>query len=205
MDPEKLLEKLIESTTDVFFNVNSILSANLWSKFSPAYFYQFDHISDSEPSGKKFLRPLPLVSKRSSKVMTAHGDDLGFLFEINDVFGNKLNGSSLRSNRDKTARKNFIEMIQKFAYLNSNVTEFKIGNSVMSPFRSNASNFIKISEKLSFEKDFRFCQLSLWGAPLQASQKLSCEFLSEGLKKISTIPKAKDVGGIFGGNKFGFV
>jgi carboxylesterase type B len=200
---EKVVEKLIESTTDAFFNIPAILTADLWGKYSPAFFYQFDHVSDSESSGKKFLRPLPLVSKRSSKSMIAHGDELGLLFEVNDVFGNKINDSSIKSTRDKNASKNLIEIIQKFAYFNSNITEqFKIGEKILSPFRAQATNFIKISDKLSFEKDFRFCQLSLFGAQLQASQKISCEFLSEGLKKLPTVPMAKD---ILGGNKFGFI
>lgn len=179
------------------------MTADLWGKYSSAFFYQFNHVSDSESSGKNFLKPLPLVSKRSSK-MIAHGDELGFLFDINDVFGNKINGTSLKSTRDKNARKNFIEIIQKFAYFNSNVTEYKVGNNIFSPFRAASSNFIKISEKIELEKDFRFCQLSLWGAPLQASQKISCEFLSEGLKKISLVPKLGP-GMLGGGGKFGLL
>lgn len=204
LNPEKLLEKLIESTTDVFFNIPSVMTADLWSKYSPAFFYQFNHVG-SESSGKKLLKPLPLVSKRDSKTMTAHGDELGYLFNINDVFGNKINETSPKTVSEKKAGKNLIEMIQEFAYFNTNVTDFKIGNQIAGPFQTHSSNFIKVSETIDFGKDFRFCQLSLWGAPLVSAQKISCEFLSEGLKKLSIIPKPKDIGGMFGGNKFGFV
>lgn len=199
MNPEKILNKLIEATTDVFFNVPSVVTAQLWGKWSSAYFYQFDHVGDSEASGKVLFKPLPLVSKRASKDMTAHGDDLRFLFDIFDVFGYKINSTNLTTPRDKKARKNFIDLIVNFAYINGSQQELKLDDRIISPFRADASHFIKVSEKISLDKDFRFCQLSMWGAPLKASQKISCEFLSEGLNKIPQIPKAKD---IFGGKKF---
>lgn len=199
MNPEKILSKLIEATTDVFFNVPSVMTAQLWGKWSSAYFYQFDHVGDSEASGKKLFKPLPLVSKRDSKDKAAHGDDLRFLFDIFDVFGNKINSTNVVTPRDKKARKNFIDLIVNFAYINGSQQELKLDDQIIAPFRADASHFIKVSEKISLDKDFRFCQLSMWGAPLKASQKISCEFLSEGLNKITQIPKAKD---ILGGKRF---
>lgn len=203
LNPETILSKLIDATTDVFFNVPSVMTADLWGKWSSAFFYQFDHVGDAEPSGKKFLKPLPLVSKGNSNGMAAHGDELGFLFDICDVFGDKLNNTGLRSSRDKQAQKNFIDLIVKFAYMNSSQAELKLNDQIIAPFRSEASHFIKVSEKLTLGKDFRFCQLSLWGAPLKASQKISCEFISEGLKKLPLVPRPKDVTGLLGVNKFG--
>lgn len=205
LSSDKILEKLIETTTDVFFNVPSVLTADLWSKYSSAFFYQFDHVGESEPSGIKFLKPLPLVSKRTSKSKIAHGDELGYLFEVKDVFGNKIGAQTLKSKRDKEARKNFVEIIQQFAYLNSSAKEFKIGDKVLSTFRADATNFIKISEKLDVTKDFRFCQLKLWGVPLKETQKLSCAFLSEGLKQIPLVSKIRNFGEVTGGSKFGLV
>lgn len=188
----------------MFFNVPSVLSADLWGKWSSAFFYQFDHVGDSEASGRKFLKPLPLVSKRESKGLTAHGDELGFLFDVYDVFGNKIDGTSLTSARDRKARKNFMEVIVKFAYMNSSHAELSVADQVFKPFRADASHFIKVSEKISLEKDFRFCQLSLWGAPLKASQKISCEFLSEGLKSFP-LP-SNPIAGVMGGKKtLGFI
>lgn len=203
LKPEEILSKFIDATTDVFFNVPSVMTADLWGKWSSAFFYQFDHVGDSESSGKQFLKPLPLVSKRDSKGLSAHGDELGFLFDVCDVFGNKINNTGLRSDRDKKARKNFIELIVKFAYMNSSQAEFSLNDQIIAPFRAEATHFIKVSEKLSLDKDFRFCQLSLWGAPLKATQKISCEFLSQGLKHLPLLPKPRDVAGLIGGNKFG--
>lgn len=187
----------------MFFNVPSVLTADLWGKWSSAFFYQFDHVGDSESSGKKFLKPLPLVSKRKSKGFTAHGDELGFLFDVYDVFGNKIEGTSLTSARDKKARKNFMDVIVKFAYMNSSHSELNLNEQVFKPFRGDASHYIKVSEKVSAENDFRFCQLSLYGAPLKASQKVSCEFLSEGLKMLP-LP-SNPLSGVFGGKNRGFL
>lgn len=203
INPEKVLSKLVEATTDVFFNIPSVLTADLWGKWSRAFFYQFDYVSDSKSSGKQFLGPLPLVSKGDSKGLTAHGDELGFLFDVYDIFGNKINGTSLTSARDKKTRKNFMDVIIKFAYMNSSHSELNLNDQAFKPFSADASHFIKVSEKVSFEKDFRFCQLSLWGAPLKASQKISCEFLSEGLKKLP-LP-SNSLSQVMGGKKFGFV
>ncbi|CRL03013.1 CLUMA_CG016166, isoform A [Clunio marinus] len=190
--PEKLLGKLVETTTDVFFNVPSIMAADLWGKRSKAFFYQFEHVGDSESSGKLLLKPLPLVSKRQSPNMVAHGDDLGYLFDIHDVFGNRINATTIKSTRDIRARQNFIEMIVKFSYINSTLSEFKLNNQILIPFSTDASHFIKVSDKFSIDKDFRFCQLTMLGCPLKAIQKVSCHFLSEGLriaKKIVSAPK----------------
>lgn len=202
LSPEKIRAKFIEATTDVFFNVPSVMTADLWGKWSSAFFYQFDHVGDSVSSGKQFLKPLPLVSKDNSKGESAHGDELGFLFNVCDVFGNQINNTELKSERDQKARKNFINMIVKFAYMNSSQAQFSLNDQVIAPFRADASHFIKVSEKLSLEKDFRFCQLSLWGAPLKATQKISCEFLSEGLKKLAIIPKPREVPGLITGHQF---
>lgn len=209
MDPEKILSKLIEATTDVFFNFPSVMTADLWGKWSSAFFYQFEHSGDVQPSGKMFLRPLPLVSKSNTKGLVAHGDELGYLFDVYDIFGNRIPGSEVRTHQHKQyntiqylnlqfqiktdndlkARKNFIDMIVNFAYLNSTQSQFKLNNQIIAPFRAENSVFMKISSKFSIEKDFRFCQLALWGAPLKASQKISCEFLKDGLKKILNTPK----------------
>jgi hypothetical protein len=55
-------------------------------------------------------------------------------------------------------------------------------------FRAKSSNLSRISEKFSFEQDFRFCKLSVWGVPLHASEKISCVLLFESLKIIQTVP-----------------
>lgn len=172
LNPEKLLNKLIDTTTDVFFNLPSVLAADLWGN---AFFYQFEQSSESA-SGKSMLRPLPLVAKNRPKGKVAHGDDLGFLFNICDVFGKRINGSELKSQEDKQTRKKFVELLTNFAYLSESKKEFSVGGAILKPFRADETNYIKISNKMKLEKDFRFCELSLWGAPLKSAQKITCDF-----------------------------
>lgn len=207
LSPEKLLAKLVEATTDVFFNVPSVLTAELWGKWQQkAFFYQFDYVGEGEQSGKHFLKPLPLVSQQTgAKGTVSHGDELGYLFDVHDVFGNKINGTNVNSPRDVKARESFMSLITKFAYMNATSGDFKLNDQIAPAFRADGGNFIKVSDTLSFEKDFRFCQLTMFGAPLQSSQKITCEFLAEGLKKLPTFQRAKEVGGgLLKASKLGF-
>lgn len=144
-----------------------------------------------------------MISKHKSKGFVAHGDDLGFLFDAHDIYGNRINGTDLKTARDQETRKNFIKIIQTFAYANATQAQLTFDNqNVLQPFRADSTSFIKISEKISLENDFRFCQLSIYGAPLKATQQMSCKFLAENIKKISVIPKINEaLGG--GGKKFG--
>lgn len=210
LSPEKILLKLIEASTDVFFNIPSVFAAELWGKFSSSFFYHFDHHGDSPPSGRHFLKPLPLISKHKSKGFVAHGDDLAYLFDVHDIYGNKINGTELKSLRDIETRRNYIKLIQVFAATttttsNSSQSQLTFDNQILKPFRLDSTSFIKISEKISIQTDFRFCQLSIYGAPLKSSQQISCKFLSENIKKIPTIPKINNVlgGNGDGGKKFG--
>lgn len=130
----------------------------------------------------------------------AHGDELAFLFDPHDVFGNRIE-TQLTTKRDKNARKNLINLIQNFAYFNSNSSNFKLDNTIVNPFSAQNSNFIKISDKVDFEKNFRFCQLSVFAVPLKSAQKTSCAFLSDGLKSLPAIPK---IGGVLSGKPLGF-
>jgi hypothetical protein len=138
------------------------------------------------------LKPLPLVSKAEMKNKVAHGDELGYLFNIRDVFGNKINGSELKSEEDKKTRQNFIDLIISFAYLNSDKSELHIKNEIIKPFRADSSNFVKISNKISIDKDFRFCELSLLGVPLKATQKITCDFPKAIANEFSKVTDTKN-------------
>lgn len=204
LTPEKILLKLIETTTDVFFNIPSVFSADLWGKFSSAFFYNFDYHGDIGSSGQKFLKPLPLVSKQKTKGFVAHGDDLAFLFDAHDIYGNRINESEIKSPRDREVRNNFIKVIHSFASTNNSQTQLTIGNQFFPSFQADSTSFIKISKTVAIEKDFRFCQLSVLGAPLKATRDLSCKFLSDNLKVLSALPKVNEViGGNNSGKRFG--
>ncbi len=88
----------------------------------------------------------------------------------------------------------------KFAYFNES-QGLKITDKIMSTFSSDKNSFISIGEELGINNDFRFCQLSLWGANLKSAQKITCEFLGDGLKKLENAVKSvpSSIGGVVSG------
>lgn len=55
--------------------------------------YSFEYFGNrTKEGGSKFLAGLPIVSKRDRKAdkIVAHGDELAYLFDLRDVFGNPI-------------------------------------------------------------------------------------------------------------------
>lgn len=90
----EIFNKLVETTTDAFFNLPAVLTVNEWSKKAPSFLYSFEY-SGKKSRGKNFLSGLPLVTKSSNQKANAvaHGDELGYIFDSRDVFGNPINDS----------------------------------------------------------------------------------------------------------------
>lgn len=104
---------------------------------------------------------------------------------------------------DLRARYAFTDVIVKFAYYNASSTEND--NSLLSPFDSKGSSFIKIGETAQVEKDFRFCELSMWGANLESLTAASCGFLLNQIGDVGAVATnltsgvVGSVGGLGGG------
>ncbi|XP_055635829.1 carboxylesterase 1E-like [Toxorhynchites rutilus septentrionalis] len=182
----QVFNKLVETTTDALFNLPAVVTAQLWSKSSKAYFYSFEHRSENT-RGSAFFPELPLVSKISSEKQEetiAHGDELGILFDTYDIYGNLIEGASLKSKRDIKARQSFATLIAKFVHMNASNPR---DDSLFKPFSSKGSPYIKIGETISTANDFRFCQLSLWGAKLEAAESVSCSSLGDGLGNLNKV------------------
>uniref|UniRef100_A0A182VYJ0 Carboxylesterase type B domain-containing protein n=1 Tax=Anopheles minimus TaxID=112268 RepID=A0A182VYJ0_9DIPT len=203
-DVTQILGKLVEATTDAIFNLPAVVSAQAWSKSSKAFIYSFEHRSDNT-HGRDFLSGLPIVAKAGKNGaddrLVAHGDELGILFDSHDVFGNPILSASVKSTKDMNARKSFASFIAKFAYLNMSSMH---QDNVFKSFSSKGTPFVKIGEQISVDNDFRFCQLSIWGAKLEALKAISCSFLGEGLDSVSkvvgnVVPINKVSGLLFGG------
>ncbi|ETN57722.1 carboxylesterase 3 [Anopheles darlingi] len=204
LDPTVVLGKLIEATTDAIFNLPAVVSAQAWSKASQAFMYSFDYRSEST-RGKDFLAGLPIVNKSGTNgappEAVAHGDELGLLFDTQDLFGNPVPTAKITSPKDQNARKSFASFIAKFAYLN---TSSMHQDNVFKTFSSKGTPFVKIGEKITVDNDFRFCQLSLWGAQLESLKSISCSFLGQGLGSVSKVvgnvlPPNPVSGFLFGG------
>lgn len=65
--------------------------------------YSFEYYgNNTNNAGSKFLSGLPIVSKinpnETSDKIVAHGDELAYLFDLRDVFGNSID-STMVNNR----------------------------------------------------------------------------------------------------------
>lgn len=116
----------------------------------------------------------------------------------------------MKTDRDKKARKNLINLIVKFAYFNES-QGLKVTDKIMSSFGADKNSYISIGEEMGVESDFRFCQLSMYGASLKSAQKISCKFLADGLQNLKNVQNAvksvpSSVGDVVSGNfkKIGF-
>ncbi|KAL5285662.1 hypothetical protein ACFFRR_007389 [Megaselia abdita] len=191
-----LIKKLAETTTDVLFNLPAVLSAENWGKKAPAFLYSFEH-RGKVSNGYNFLRGLPVVTEQKNDNFTSHGDDLGYIFKCNDIFGNPIKGAELESEEDKKVQKNMIGLLTRFAKI-SNAEDVEKDGFLPSFGSKQGVPYIKITEKLEILENFRFCELSLWGAPLEAIKSTTCEGLGNALSTV-TGTLGQVTGGLTGG------
>lgn len=191
-----LLKKLTETTTDVLFNLPAVLSAETWGKKAPAFLYSFEHRS-KVANGYNFLRGLPVVSEEKNDNFTSHGDDLGYIFKCNDIFGKPIKGAEITSEEDRKVQKHLIGLLTRFAKISS-AEDVKKDGFLPSFGQKKGVPYIKITEKLEIQENFRFCELSLWGAPLEAVKSTTCEGLGKTLSAV-TDTLGQVTGGLTGG------
>ncbi|XP_017834845.1 carboxylesterase 1F [Drosophila busckii] len=176
---DQVLAKVVESTTDVLFNLPAILTTQVWSKIAPAYMYSFEY-NGTRSKGSNFLNGLPIVAEKAQQnsETVAHGDELGYMFDANDIFGNPLNDTRLSSTIDLQVRKNLIGMLLQFAKQHTKTNKTNNNSPFAGLFQSvtgGGTPFIKINTQLEAASDFRFCELSVLGASLSPLSSTSCE------------------------------
>ncbi|XP_055845265.1 carboxylesterase 5A-like [Episyrphus balteatus] len=184
----QILTKVIDSTTDALFNLPAVLTAQNWGKTASAFLYSFEY-KGSTSKGVNFLRGLPIVSadepdKEDDYV--AHGDELGYMFDVNDIEGNPLPETRLTKPEDLKVRKNLISLLVNFAKPKN------ADGNLKSLFKSVSSSgegmpFIKIDSDLEFSSDFRACELLLWGAKLSPTPATSCQGFADSLGAVTGI------------------
>lgn len=205
MDPTKLINKLIEATTDALFNLPALLTMQEWSKKAPSFLYRFEYLG-SKSGGLNFLPNLPLVNKAKSDNKVSHGDELGYLFDACDIFGNPINESKvlckflklfnnfihsltslqLETKDDLAVRDSFTKMISEFAAMTDDQPPKEDGG-IFQMFSPKDNSFIKIDREISVDKDFRFCELSLWGAKLDALKTTTCKMLTDNVLNVNDL------------------
>lgn len=60
-------------------------------------------------------------------------------------------------------------------------------NSLFQMFSTKDNSFIKIDREISVDKDFRFCELSLWGAKLEAMKTTTCKMLADNILNVNDL------------------
>ena len=102
--------------------------------------------------------------------------------------------SQIKTDRDKNARKNFVDLIVKFAYYNGSSDDGLKLNNLKSAVLGKDSSFISVKDEMSVGKDFRFCEMATWGLKLNPSQKISCDSIVKKVEQVvSKVPGVNKV------------
>ncbi|XP_055856869.1 liver carboxylesterase 1-like [Episyrphus balteatus] len=183
LDPLQVISKVTELTTDALFNLPAVLTAQVWGKTASAFLYSFEY-AGSTAKGINFLRGLPIVASEAETPSIGHGDELGYMFNANDIEGNPLPNTRLTKPEDIQVRKNFISLLTKFAQP-QNSDKSSVFQSVSGG--RDGTPFIKIDTKLNVVPDFRVCELLLWGAPLKPLQSTTCQGFAKTIGSVTKI------------------
>ncbi|CAG4934115.1 unnamed protein product [Parnassius apollo] len=184
------LTQIAEATGDALFNFPAYQSVRAWSTGSPAYLYSFEHVGNLS-KGSHFLPGVPLTQGDDNNNLKApvkgpsHGDELAYIFEPLDEEGKPL-GLEV-SSTDNRVRESFVGIISKFAH-NLSPTQTKNNTKLFDflPFSPENDQFIKISDIVTMDKNFRFCQMGLWG---NMADRITGAFCKNVLGSILNLPK----------------
>ncbi|XP_023943805.1 carboxylesterase 3 [Bicyclus anynana] len=170
-----ILSQVVEATGDALFNFPAYQSVKEWSAAAPAFLYSFEHVGNLT-KGSHFLPGLALtqgadnpVNKNNKKSKgPAHGDELAYLFEPLDDEGRSVAGDI--SSSDEKVRESFVSLIAKFAHSKTETNTSKTDKNdvanlfgFLPSYSGDSDQFLKIGNKISVDKNFRFCQMGLWG------------------------------------------
>lgn len=181
---EDSLRKVAEAVADAIFNAPALLTLDYWTKKADAFFYSFDY-SSKHSYGKDFLSGLPLVdAKNVTSGATGHGDDLGFIFPPNDIFGGHL-VEKVTSIEDEKVTETFTDLIAQFARTG------RPGNKSngISSFSSEDNSYISITDKITVMKNFRLCEMSLWTGAVEKLVSPSCDILRVTTETVERVEK----------------
>lgn len=165
----------------MLFNLPAVLTTQSWSKLAPAYMYSFEH-KGSKSKGINFLKGLPIVEDTdptddADDNRVTHGDELGYMFDCNDIHGNPIEEARITDADDLKVRDNLIHMITQFAGQSKSGDSEKgiLGGQLFKSISGKGTPFIKVDTNLESGNDFRFCELSMLGASLNPLASTTCQ------------------------------
>ncbi|XP_073825562.1 carboxylesterase 1E [Musca autumnalis] len=183
----EIVDKITQSTTDVLFNLPAVLTTQSWSQLAPAFMYSFEY-NGTTSRGLNFLRGLPIVGDEENEdtSVVGHGDELGYLFDCNDLFGNPQPKTRLKSPEDIKVRKNLIDMLVRFATtFKEDTKQGAFTDNLFKSVTGKGVPFLKVDTNLQTSSDFRFCELSVLGASLSPLTSTTCKGLGSVLKGVT--------------------
>lgn len=118
-----------------------------------------------------------------------HGDELAYLFELNDIYGNSLEAKDLTlSEDDQKVRDIFTQMIADFA----KTGKIHLEDKEVQPFSSKKNNFIQIKPIPVLGTDFKFCEVAIWCNLADRLKNTACSFLKALDTQVQNVKKVID-------------
>ncbi|XP_058799315.1 cocaine esterase-like [Phymastichus coffea] len=192
------IAKVSEALNDAIFNAPAFLTVKSWAKKSKAYLYSFDHDS-KHGFGKDFLSGLPIVGRSADNGKTSHGDELGYLFNPNNIHGKPMKPRSNFNEEDQRVKDIFTTMIAEFARTGNVSGGSNSKDGFLLPFslpsfsdgNDENDDFLSITSKPTVNKQFRFCQMGLWTGIEERFTSPLCSLFHVDLKNpLKTFEKA---------------
>ncbi|KAL0881519.1 hypothetical protein ABMA27_001370 [Loxostege sticticalis] len=197
------LTAIARDTGDALFNFPAYKSVQEWSSGAPAFLYSFEFVGNLT-KGSHFLPGVSLAEETDNSNSLyqpkesgpSHGDELAYIFEPLDESGKSVEPEA--SSTDTRVRKSFVGLITKFAHgvdgAKNNVSKlFNLFN--LQPFSLENNAFIKITDEIKLDKNFRFCQMGFWGNMVDRIAGSLCSNEIKELLQLKFIPKV-DLGDV---------
>lgn len=129
----------------------------------------------------------------------AHGDELAYLFDAQDLQGRSLGSNDDSNEEDDKVRDIFTQMVTDFARFG----KLSLGNEEVKPFSITDNNFVQVGPKPKVSNGFRFCEMGLWLGLAQRLQSSSCKLFKVLDSQLKNLPTGVLKPGGLGGNKIG--
>lgn len=127
--------------------------------------------------------------------MVTHGDELAYIFELNDIYGNSLESSNVPLyEEDQRVRDIFTQMVADFA----KAGKVRLDEREVQPFSSKSNNFIQIKPKPVLANDFKYCEMALWCNLAERLKSTACSFLKAFDTQVKNVEKV--ISGVLGTN-----
>ncbi|XP_066581080.1 esterase E4-like [Prorops nasuta] len=177
------LKSIAGAIEDAIFNTPIFLTLQQWSQKAKSFLFSFDH-KGKRNYGKDFLAGSPLVNSESNDI-TNYGDELGYIFDQNTIFGEPTTENNNQSEEDKEVTEVFTGLISDFARSGEiNIGSQSNNNSLWS---NDKSSYISVSSKLKSMENFRYCELGLWAGMTDRLQSPICSIFKTTLQMVNKV------------------